>query len=58
MEIYDSYQNISSIYQQLASKKAELANLDKKELEKSTFEKMIQFSLERKIMMKMTIKEF
>ena len=39
MEIYDSYQNVSSIYQQLALKKSELANLDKKELEKSTFEK-------------------
>jgi len=34
MEIYDSYQNVSSIYQQLALKKSELSNLDKKELEK------------------------
>ena len=39
MEIYDSYQNVSSIYQQLALKKSELSNLDKKELEKSAFEK-------------------
>lgn len=39
MEIYDSYQNASSIYQQLALKKSELATLDKKEIEKSTFEK-------------------
>ena len=39
MEIYDSYQNVSSIYQQLALKKSELASLDKKELEKSAFEK-------------------
>ncbi len=39
MEIYDSYQNVSSIYQQLALKKSELSNLYKKELEKSAFEK-------------------
>lgn len=39
MEIYDSYQNISTLHQQLALKKSELANIDKKDLEKSTFEK-------------------
>ncbi|RXJ84740.1 putative metalloprotease CJM1_0395 family protein [Arcobacter cloacae] len=39
MEIYDSYQNASSLYQQIAIKKSELSNIDKKEFEKSTFEK-------------------
>lgn len=39
MEVYDKYQNTSLIYQQLSLKKSELVNLDKKELEKSTFEK-------------------
>lgn len=39
MEIYDTYQNISNIYQQLAQKKAQLAQIDKEDLEKSTFEK-------------------
>jgi hypothetical protein len=39
MEIYDSYQSTSSLYQQIALKKSELSNIDKQEFEKSTFEK-------------------
>ena len=39
MEIVDNYQNISSIYQELSLKKSQLSNIDKKEFEKSTFEK-------------------
>lgn len=39
MEISDNVSNISSIYQELALKKSELSNLDKKELQKSSFEK-------------------
>ncbi len=35
MEINNFYQSASSIYQELAKKRAELANIDKKELEKS-----------------------
>ncbi len=38
MEINNFIQSASSIYIQLAQKKAELANIDKKELEKSTQE--------------------
>ena len=39
MELTDNYQNLSSIYQELSIKKGQLAKIDKKELEKSTFEK-------------------
>lgn len=39
MEINNTYQSTSSLYQQIALKKGELANIDKKELEKSAFEK-------------------
>lgn len=39
MEIFDSYQSASSINQQIAIKKSELAAIDKKEEEKSLFEK-------------------
>lgn len=39
MEISNNVSNISSIYQELALKKSELSNLDKKELQKSNFEK-------------------
>ena len=39
MELSNNYQSASIIYQELSQKKGELANLDKKELEKSTFEK-------------------
>lgn len=39
MEITDNYLNISSIYQELSLKKSQLSNIDKKENEKSTFEK-------------------
>lgn len=39
MEVLDNYQSISSIYQQIATKKAELSAIDKKEEIKSTFEK-------------------
>jgi hypothetical protein len=39
MEIYDSYQNVSNIYQELAQKQSQLAQIDKDELSKSTFER-------------------
>lgn len=39
MEVANNYQNLSSIYQELSIKKGQLSNIDKKELEKSTFEK-------------------
>ncbi|MEN5386642.1 putative metalloprotease CJM1_0395 family protein [Aliarcobacter skirrowii] len=39
MEISDSYASASIIYSQLALKKSQLANIDKNEFEKSTFEK-------------------
>ncbi|MCG3652149.1 hypothetical protein L5F32_07680 [Aliarcobacter butzleri] len=39
MEISDNASSLSSIYQELALKKSELSNLDKKELQKSSFEK-------------------
>ncbi|MDN5089266.1 putative metalloprotease CJM1_0395 family protein [Aliarcobacter butzleri] len=39
MEISNNVSNTSSIYQELALKKSELSNLDKKELQKSSFEK-------------------
>lgn len=39
MEISDNFISSSLIYSQLALKKSELANIDKKELEKSSFEK-------------------
>lgn len=39
MEIFDSYQSASSINQQIAIKKSELAAIDKKDVEKSLFEK-------------------
>jgi len=39
LEITDNYLNISSIYQELSLKKSQLSNIDKKENEKSTFEK-------------------
>ncbi|MFY9071335.1 putative metalloprotease CJM1_0395 family protein [Aliarcobacter butzleri] len=39
MEISDNVSSLSSIYQELALKKSELSNLDKKELQKSSFEK-------------------
>ena len=39
MEISNNYQSISSLYQEIASKKAQLATIDKKETEKSIFEK-------------------
>ena len=39
MEIFNSYQSASSINQQIAVKKSELAAIDKKDVEKSLFEK-------------------
>ena len=39
MEIQNDYLSASTIYSELALKRSELANIDKKELEKSTFEK-------------------
>ncbi|MCT7561132.1 putative metalloprotease CJM1_0395 family protein [Aliarcobacter butzleri] len=39
MEISNNVSSLSSIYQELALKKSELSNLDKKELQKSSFEK-------------------
>lgn len=39
MEALDGYQSASSIYQQIATKKAQLAAIDKKENFKSAFEK-------------------
>lgn len=39
MEIQNDYLSASAIYTELALKKSELANIDKKELEKSSFEK-------------------
>lgn len=39
MEIFDRYQSASSINQQIAVKKAQLAAIDKKEEQKSSFEK-------------------
>ncbi len=39
MEINSNYQNITAIHQELALKKSQLANIDKKEIEKSAFEK-------------------
>lgn len=39
MEVFDRYQSASSINQQIAVKKAELAAIDKKEEQKSLFEK-------------------
>ena len=39
MEISDNVSSLSSIYQELALKKSELSNIDKKELQKSSFEK-------------------
>lgn len=39
MEIFDRYQSASSIHQQIAIKKAELSSIDKKEEQKSSFEK-------------------
>ena len=39
MEISNNVSNISSIYQELALKKSELSNIDKKESQKSSFEK-------------------
>ena len=41
MEIQNDYLSASTIYSELALKRSELANIDKKELEKSTFEKVI-----------------
>ena len=39
MEVFDRYQSASSIHQQIAVKKAELSAIDKKEEQKSLFEK-------------------
>ncbi|MFA9373747.1 MAG: hypothetical protein ACERKK_06255, partial [Poseidonibacter sp.] len=39
MEINSNYQSISSIHQEIALKKSQLATIDKKEIEKSVFEK-------------------
>lgn len=39
MEISDNVSSLSSIYQELALKKSELSNIDKKESQKSSFEK-------------------
>jgi len=39
MEVFDRYQNASAIHQQIAIKKSELAAIDKKEEQKSLFEK-------------------
>lgn len=39
MELNNIYQSASSLYQELAQKRSELANIDKKDLEKSTQEK-------------------
>ena len=42
MEIQNDYLNASTIYSELAlTKRSELANIDKKELEKSTLKKVI-----------------
>lgn len=39
MELKSDYLSASTIYAQLAQKKSELASIDKKEFEKSAFEK-------------------
>ena len=39
MEINNNYQSASSLYQQIALKKGQLATIDKKDFEKSAFEK-------------------
>ena len=39
MEVFDRYQNASAIHQQIAIKKSELSAIDKKEEQKSLFEK-------------------
>ena len=42
MQVANDYLSVSSIYQQIATKKSELAAIDKKEEEKSLLKKKIQ----------------
>ena len=45
MEIQNDYLSASTIYSELVLKRSELANIDKKECEKTTFKKILNLGI-------------